>query len=513
MLAGVAGIDFVLFIVAADDGPMPQTREHLAILDLLGIKKGAVALTKIDRVTVSRTLDVRHEIANLFAATTLACSPVFPVSAITGQGVEDLKAHLLAQARDCPPKTTAGNFRLAVDRSFSISGAGLIVTGTAFSGSLSVGDPVRMLDADLKLRARMIHAQNAASKTGKAGQRCAINLAGPELKPERIERGDWVVTGDVPDAVHKFDARLRVLESELRPLANWTAVHVHLGAADVTGRVAVLEGSGIAPGASGWVQIVLNRPIGALYGDALIVRDQSARRTIGGGQVIDIFPPVRGRAKPERLAYLRAMATDDTASAFSSLLRATPRGLNLSRFARNRNLTAREASELFTATAARIVDTPAGTLGFSRENWNRLKTTVIESLASWHRRSPNVIPNEDRVFLEAGVRLPKEVAATVTAELAKEGALVREPSGVRLNTHAAQLSPADEALWKKTEPLVNEKPLHPPSTHEIAGALGMDPKKAESFLVRVSRLGLLVRVSEKRFFSLSGLLCYGAFTY
>jgi selenocysteine-specific elongation factor len=512
MLAGVAGIDFVLFIVAADDGPMPQTREHLAILDLLGIKKGAVALTKIDRVTVSRTEDVRNEIANLFAATTLASSPVYPVSAITGQGIEDLKAHLLAEARDCPPKTTAGNFRLAVDRSFSISGAGLIVTGTAFSGSLSVGDPVRMLDADLTLRARMIHAQNAASKTGKAGQRCAINLAGPELKPERIERGDWLVTGDVPDPVHKFDARLRVLESELRPLANWTPVHVHLGAADMTGRVAVLESSGIAPGASGLVQIVLDRPIGALYGDALIVRDQSARRTIGGGQVIDIFPPVRGRAKPERLAYLKAMGTDDTASAFSSLLCATPRGLNLKRFARNRNLTAREASQLFTAASARVVDTPSGTLGFSRENWNRLKTTVVESLACLHRRSPNVIPDENRVFLEAGLRLPREVASTVTAELAKEGALVREPSGVRLRTHVAQLSPEDAALWKKTEPLVNEKPLHPPSTNEIASALGMDPKKAESFLVRVSRLGLLVRVSENRFFSPAGLRSYAAFT-
>ena len=195
------------------------------------------------------------------------------------------------------------------------------------------------------------------------------------------------------------------------------------------------------------------------------------------------------------------MGTDDTASAFSSLLCAAPRGLNLRRFAQNRNLTAREASQLFTATSARVVDTPSGTLGFSQENWNRLKTTVVESLACLHRRSPNVIPNEDRVFLEAGLRMPKEVTSTLTTELVKEGILMREPSGVRLRTHVAQLSPADATLWKKTEPLVNEKPLHPPSMNEIASALGMDPKKAESFLVRVSRLGLLVRVSENRFFS------------
>ena len=511
MLAGVAGIDFVLFSIAADDGPMPQTREHLAILDLLGIRKGAVALTKIDRVTAARADEVRDEIAQLFAATTLAIVPVFPVSAVTGQGVENLKAHLLAEARAYHPQSASGNFRLAVDRSFSIPGVGLVATGTAFSGSVAVGDTVRMLNAGLTLRARMIHAQNAASQTGRAGQRCAINLAGPELKPDRIGRGDWMVTGDVPDPIYKFDARLRVLESEPRPLANWTPVHVHLGAAEAMGRIAVLESPGIAPGAAGLAQIVLDRPVGALYGDALIVRDQSARRTIGGGRVVDIFPPLRGRAKPPRLAYLRATDNDDTASAFSSLLRTAAHGLNLTRFARNRNLTRQEASQLFIAASTKTIDTPSGTLGFSLDNWNRLRTTIVESLASLHRRSPSAIPSEDCVFLEAGLRMPKEVASALTAELTEEGTLVREPSGVRLRTHVAQLSPADAAMWKKAELLVTEKPLHPPSMHEIARALGMDPKKAESFLVRVSRMGLLVRISGNRFFPPARLRDYRTF--
>ena len=511
MLAGVAGIDFALFIIAADDGPMPQTREHLAILDLLGIKKGAIALTKIDRVAALRVQEVQDEIANLFSPTTLARSPVFPVSAITGEGVEDLKAHLLKEARDWRPRAPAGNFRLAVDRCFSISGAGLIVTGTAVAGSLSAGNPVRVLSAGLTLRARMIHAQNAASPTGRAGQRCAINLAGSGLKHELIERGDWVVTGDVPEPVQKFDARLRVLKSELRPLAHWTPVHVHLGAADVTGRVAILEGTSIAPGAGALVQIVLDRPIGALYGDGLIIRDQSAQRTIGGGRVVDIFPPVRGRAKPERLAYLIGIGNDDTPSAFSSLLRAAPRGLNLARFARNRNLTEEEAAQLFTGASTKSVATPSGMLGFSPENWNRLKTAVVEALTSLHRRAPAAIPNEERVLLEAGLRLPKEVASVLAAELTKEGALVREASGVRLRTHVARLSPADAVLWKKTEPLLTQNILRPPSMHEIAAALGMDPKKTESFLVRVSRMGLLARVAENRFFPPAGLRLHAAF--
>lgn len=512
MLAGVAGIDFALFVIAADDGPMPQTREHLAILDLLGITNGAVALTKIDRVTALRVQEVHDEIASLFSPTTLARSPVFPVSATTGEGVEDLKARLLQEAHDWRARKPEGNFRLAVDRCFSISGAGLIVTGTAVSGSVSVGDSVRVLGAGLTLRARMIHAQNAASSLGRAGQRCAINLAGSGLKHELIERGDWVVTGDVPEAVQKFDARIRVLKSEIRPLAHWTPVHVHLGAADVTGRVAILEGTSIAAGTEALVQIALDRPIGALYGDGLIIRDQSAQRTIGGGRVVDIFPPVRGRAKPARLAYLTALNNVETSSAFSSLLHAAPGGLNLARFAQNRNLTAEEAAQLFNGTSTKSVATPSGMVGFSPENWNRLKAAVVEALTSLHHRAPAVIPNEERVLLEAGLRLPKEVAAVLAAELTREGTIVRGASGVSLRTHVAQLSPADAALWKKTEPLLNESILRPPSVHEIASALGMDLKKTESFLVRVARFGLLVRVAENRFFPPAGLRSHAKLT-
>jgi selenocysteine-specific elongation factor len=512
MLAGVAGIDFVLFIIAADDGPMPQTREHLSILDLLGIRNGAVAITKTDRVAASRVREVQNEVAALFSGTTLADSGIFPVSAVTGEGMEDLKTRLLSAARQWRPKTTAGNFRLAIDRSFTVSGAGLIVTGTALSGCVSAGEPVRVLQAGLAVRARTIHAQNAASQTGRAGQRCAINLAGPELKSERIERGDWVVTGNVAEPVLRFDARLRVLESELRPLAHWTPVHVHLGASDVTGRVAVLENSAIAPGASGLVQLVLDRPVGTLYGDGLIVRDQSAQRTIGGGRIIDIFPPARGRAKPERLVYLTAMENDDTASAFSQLVVAAPRGLNLTRFAQNRNLTAREAAELITATSTRPVPTTSGVLGFSAENWNRLKTAVVEALASLHRRTPNTIPAEDRVFLDAGLRLPKEVASALAAELTKQGVIVREPSGIRLRTHVAQLSPADVALWKKTEALLSENPLQPPAMGHLASALGMDSRSTESFLLRAARMGLTVRVAENRFYLPAGLRCSATFT-
>jgi len=512
MLAGVAGIDFVLFIVAADDGPMPQTREHLAILDLLGVKMGAVALTKIDRVPRARVDAVRDEITALFSRTSLADSPVIPVSAMTGEGIEGLKTHLAATARNNQPRPAKGNFRMAIDRCFSVSGAGLIVTGTAVAGSVETGETVRVLHAGLTVRARTIHAQNAASASGKVGQRCALNLAGPGLKRELIERGDWVITGDVPEPVQKFDVRLRVLAEELRPLAHWTPVHVHIGASDVTGRVAVLEGSSIAPGASALAQIVLDRPMGTLYGDGLIIRDQSAQRTIGGGKVIDIFPPVRGRARPDRLTYLQAMDHEDEKAALVALLNAESAaasgGLNLKKFAQNRNLTATEAMQLFASVPMKRVATPLGDLGFTPQDWDRIKARVIEALSVLHRRAPNTIPNEGRLFLDAGIRSPKEVAAAVITELSKEGVVVRVPSGVRLHAHVPQLNPADAAVWKKAEALFKENPLRPPTVHDIAVALAQNPAKTESFLVRVSRVGLLARVAENRFILQSGLRQY-----
>ena len=504
MLAGVAGIDFVLFILAADDGPMPQTREHLAILDLLNVRRGAIALTKIDRVPPSRMREVRNEAAALLAGTTLDGVPILPVSAVTGEGITALKDHLLQEARVCPPKPTSGNFRLAIDRCFSLSGAGLIVTGTTFSGTVAAGEKVRILQAGLSARIRSIHAQNAPSQRGRAGQRCALNLSGPGLKQEVICRGDWVVTGDVPDPLLKMDARIRVLRDELHPLTHWTPVHVHLGAADVTGRVAVLEKSSIAPGSSGLVQLVLDRPVAALSGDGLILRDQSAQRTIGGGRVIDVFPPLRGRAKPARLAYLAAMERSDHQQALTSLLDAAPSGLSLRQFTANRNLAQTEAEQLFARAPLRVVRD----LAFSLPQWTRLKQSALENLKALHRREPATIAfPEERIL-----RLSRDVALAVSAELLREGAVVKEASGVRLPSHFPKLEGADTAMWKRVELVLSQHAVRPPTLNEIAAAIGEDPRRTESFLIRASRLGLVVRVTANRFFLLDAIQHLAAVT-
>jgi selenocysteine-specific elongation factor len=496
MLSGIAGIDFALLVVAADDGPMPQTLEHLAILELLGVSRGAVALSKIDRVDAERVAEVASAIAALLAPTRLAGACLYPVSAVSGAGVSALREHLEREASRLPARLVEGNFRLSIDRAFSIAGAGLVVTGTALSGEVTVGDHVRVLLAGLGARVRSIRAQHAPAERGRAGQRCALNLAGFDGKAP-IERGDWIVAGNVAPAVRRLDARLRVLVSEAVPLAHWSPVHVHLGAADVTGRVAVLEGPAIAPSESGLVQLHLERPIGAVQGDRFIVRDQSSRRTLGGGSVIDVFPPARGRARPERLAVLAATELDDHAAALGALLGASPGGVDLARFAANRNLLPAAAERLY----ARVPTRKAGNWGFAPAQWTALRSAALAALQAWHRRSPDRVgPPEDRILQGAEFRVPREVVVALVEELAREGAIVREGMGVRLPGHRMQLGAADAGLWQRTRALLEASALRPPSVAELAAELREDARRLDSALSRLERHGLVVRVSRNRFF-------------
>ncbi|HEX7055075.1 MAG TPA: selenocysteine-specific translation elongation factor [Burkholderiales bacterium] len=471
MLAGVGGVDLALLVVAADDGVMPQTREHLAIVDLLGVPRGALAITKIDRVGAERVRQVESEARALLSATRLAGAAAFRVSPVTGEGVAELRAHLESLARQVGERKARGNFRLAVDRCFTLPGAGLIVTGTALSGEVKVGDEVRALLAGARARVRSIHAQNAPAGRGAAGQRLALNLAGLDGKA-RIARGDWIAAGNVPDAVARFDARLKwISETKLR---DNLPVHVHLGAADVLGRIAPLDGQGLA-------QLVLAQPVGALRGDRFIVRGQSSRRTLGGGTVIDVFPPPRGRARPERLAWLRAMEIEDDETSLSALLELAAGGVDMARFSANRNLA------------------PASGVRFSTAHWQRLREQALSALAAWHRDSPERggLP-ADRLL--PGGRVGREVLDRLVAELVAEGLAVRDAAGLRLRGHEAKVSPADEALWKRVRPLLEKAALRPPSLAELSASLKEDPKRLEAALARLERHGLVVRVAKNRFF-------------
>ncbi|MDP2134298.1 MAG: selenocysteine-specific translation elongation factor, partial [Sulfuritalea sp.] len=358
MLAGATGIDYVLLVVAADDGPMPQTREHLELLGLLGLDRGAVALTKCDAVDAARVAAARGEIEALLAGTALAGTPLFELSATTGAGVAALRAHLEATAATHTRRDAAGRFRLAIDRCFTLSGIGTVVTGTAFSGKVGAGDTAIISPAGnesrsgIKARVKSLHVQDRPAQGGQAGDRCALALAG-DFEKKDIERGMWLVDPAAARPLTRFQAEIRVPATQ-PALKHWTPVHVHLGAADITGRVALLDCTEVSAGTqsagagSPWVpgtplrgpatalaEILLDRATLAVRGDRFVLRDASAQRSIGGGRVLDCFPPSRHKRSPARLALLVALKDDNPAVSLKLLAEQSAAGVDLGRFAAN----------------------------------------------------------------------------------------------------------------------------------------------------------------------------------
>lgn len=501
MLAGVTAIDFALLVVAVDDGPMPQTREHLAILDLVGVERGAVALSKTDRVEPARVAAVAEEVQALLAPTTLEGAPLFPVSAETGAGIAALKSHLEATADGVQRRAEAGNFRLAVDRCFTVAGAGLVVTGTVFSGLARVGDQLVLSPQGLPLRVRGIHAQNRDAEAGRAGERVALNLAGAGLDKSQVRRGDWLLAEPAHAPTQKLDAEIRVLASEARALAHWTPVHVHLGATDVTGRIAVLEARAIAPGESALAQLVLDRAIGAVHGDRLVLRDQTARRTIAGGRVIDIFPPARGRARPERLAELGAMRDASAGEALAALLEAAPNGVALTPFRQAWNLTPEEAKTLAEGLAMTEVGGPAEPIALTPAHWEALGAMLTESLAGWHGRHPERVgPSQLELRRALPRTVPAAVFEAVLDALFEAKRISRRGSFLLLPSHRAQPTEREAALWRRIAPILEAGGLRPPRTRELAEELRLDLKALEAFLNRAQQLGLLLRVTANRSF-------------
>jgi len=502
MLAGATGIDYVLLVIAADDGPMPQTREHLAILNLLGLNRGAVALTKIDRTSPERIAAAAHEIQSLLSGTGLENSPVFPLSAITGEGVSELRAHLDKTALELPMRSTSGHFRLAVDRSFSLTGTGTVVTGTAYSGAVHIDDKLLVSPAGHEVRVRGIHAQNRPAETGYAGQRCALNLAGAQFEKSDVHRGDWLVEAAIHAPIQRFDAQLQLLPSEQKALKHWTPVHLHIGASDVTARLAVLEGEAIEPGASALVQLITDKPICALNGDRFILRDQSATRTLGGGKVLDPFPPTRNRRTPARIQALRAMQISDHGAALKAMLDSADTGVNLSRFSQSRNLRPEEANALWQTLTMQTIASPHATLGFAPARWQALVQTTLNRLSQEHQEFPDSLgPDRARLHRMALPALARPAFSAIIDELLAADTVTQSGPWLHLPDHKVTLSPAEEKQWHAMMPLLQAEPFQPPRVRDIANVLSLDEKQVRQLLRRVARIGEVYLIAHDHFFT------------
>ncbi|MFO1329129.1 MAG: selenocysteine-specific translation elongation factor [Rubrivivax sp.] len=467
MLAGATGIDHVMLVVAADDGPMPQTREHLAILDLLGLDRGVVALTKCDLVTPERLAEARAELAALLAGSRLREAPVIAVSSLTGQGLDELRAHLQSARGDRPRTRADGQFRLSVDRSFTLGGVGTVVTGTAVAGRVAVGERLRISPSGREVRVRGLHAHNRAATQGEAGQRLALNVVGVE-KAE-VRRGDWIVAEALHAPTQRLDVRLQLLAGEARALAHWTPLHLHLGAEDVGARVVLLEAGALQPGRSALVQLELERPIHALHGDRFIVRDQSAQRTLGGGVVLDAFAPPSRRHKAARLAAVAALEqTDPPAALAAALALQGGGGIDALRFGTLWNLDEAARAALLAQVPHRALGDGARTLLFAPGQLERYLQAVQDTLAAHHRRAPDS-PGLTQEQLQRAVRDKPAgaVFALLLLQAVRDGTLVRSGAQLALAGHEVTLQGLEKQIWERLKPWLDEGGIHPPKLSDL----------------------------------------------
>ena len=496
MLAGAQGIDLVLLVVAADDGVMPQTREHLAIVELLGIPRALVAISKCDRVDPARVQAVREQIESLLAPGPYAGAPQIALSSVTGEGVETLRLALLDAQRDVLQRSTRGGFRLAIDRAFSVAGAGIVVTGTALSGQVAVGDTLMLGPLGKPVRVRGLHAQNQAAEIGVAGQRVALNLSAERLALEQIHRGHWLVSEWLYAPTQRLDIDMRLLASEAKAFEHFQTVHVHLGTQDVTGRVALLEGANVAPGERMFAQILLNAPVQAVKGDPLILRDQSAQRTLGGGRVLDPFAPTRHRRSPERLAQLQALATrHELEDVLPALLLNSETGLDPRRLERQFN---RPRDTWVLPANIRLIDTRQGPLLFSADRWEALKAPLLGHLARFHQLEPDQMgPDRDRLRRFAGTSLDRPTFISLVDELLTSGAMLASGPWLHLPEHQVRLSEEDEALWQQLQPLFEQAGFNAPWVRD----LGHDEVTVRLLLRKMARLGLVHQVVRDLFYT------------
>ena len=509
MLAGVIGVDFGLLVIAADDGPMPQTNEHLEILNLLGISRGAVAITKIDKVKSTRIDEVINLSKDILRKTSLEKAPFFPISNLQETGINNLKNYLKEEASKNKMPIIKGEFRLAIDRKFNLKGIGLIVTGTIFSGVVRKGDIVILSPKGIEARVRGIHSQNKVSEIGYTGQRCALNLVGTDIEKSTINRGDWILSSELHVPSDCIDAVISVSLSEKKPLRNWTRAYLHLGSSKIICRVVTLENKEIIPGCTGFVQLKLEQKTTSSFDDCFILRDQSAMRTIGGGRIIDPLSIPKGRSKPERIEDLHIMNKYELKDALAFLLSKKTWGMDLKKFTVKRNLNKIEAQNLFKTNEIKVFNEKDKLWGFSVLNWSICINDVYDYIDIFFKRNKNLtILNEEKIIQKFESVSPRYVIRHILNELISSKKLLRNGKELFLTEHKIIFSSEELNMWKKIKHALDKNKYHPPTINEVAKELNFETKDTEQIFKKALKLNYLVQVSLNRYFYRDIILYY-----
>jgi selenocysteine-specific elongation factor len=460
MLAGVGGIDLALLIVAANEGVMPQTREHLAILDLIGVRRGIAVITKKDLVDEELLSLVRMEVEETLVPTVLAGSPIVTVSALTGEGLPELVAAIDKMLDKTEPKPDLGRPRLPIDRVFTIAGAGTVVTGTLIDGSLEVGQEVEIVPAGLRSRLRGLQTHKSRLDKAGPGSRVAANLVG--VNTSQLQRGDVVTTPGWLEPTRLVTARLKLISYLPRPLRHGASVSFHTLAAEAMARVRLLDGDELAPGGSTWAQLSLETPLAIINGDRYIIR--SPMETLGGGGIVEAHARRLRRFRPEVIANLEAREGGTADQAIMALLEAK-QPLDTAALAAQGSLPADVAAAAVDSLVkqGKVVKLGSGEsqLLFTRAGWEHLAGNVTDWLGEYHRRFPTRT-GVPRLELSGRLKLGAPAAAALE-RLAAEGVVVEEGGHVRLPGHAVRLTPAQQAKVAAFLKSLADSPYSPPA--------------------------------------------------
>ncbi|TMD53839.1 MAG: selenocysteine-specific translation elongation factor [Chloroflexi bacterium] len=489
MLAGVGPVDAVLLVVALDEGVMPQTREHLAILGVLGVDRGVVALTKRDLVDDEWASLARADVSATLQGTRLASAPMIEVSATAKTGLVELVDALDRVLATAPARRDLGRPRLGIDRAFTLTGFGTVVTGTLVDGSFATGDEIEILPTGQRARIRGIQTHKRSLDVASPGSRVALNLTGVEK--DELERGMVVVRPGTLAPVSVVSARVEVLGSASEAIAHDEAVKVHAGTAEVMARISLLEGATLEPGATGWAQLRLAEPLAVAVGDRFVIRRPSPPETLGGGAVADISGE-RMRRRREAVAVLERRSAPTPASRLLAALD-VPRTLVEAGARAGLDASVRDAAARELVESGRAVALADALL--ARESFEALATRVERTLAATHRRSP-LRAGAPREEVRSSVSLPPKRFNALVERLAADGRIAERGSALALPWHVPTLTSAQESAWARARAALAREPLQPPSPAQLESEYGLD----RELVAALAERGDLVRIGTEAVF-------------
>jgi selenocysteine-specific elongation factor len=506
MLAGASGVDLVLLVVAAEEAIKPQTREHFEICRLLGVKRGVLALTKIDLVDPPSRELARMEVEEFVKGSFLADAAIVPVSAKSGEGLADLKKALQQAASQIKEKDAGRYFRLPIDRAFPVKGFGTVVTGTLISGQVAVGDEVELLPEAKRLRVRGLQSGGKRVDRAEAGQRTAVNLAGVEHT--EVERGMVIAAPGRFRPTRRIDVRFQLLASA-QVLKSRSRVHFHAGTSETIGEIYLYEGSELLPGETGLAQFRLQEDVVLVKGDRFIARKFSPVSTIGGGTVLDPLARRPTRKDSNRLNFLAILETGSRAEVVTAMTERNVLGLPSAEIVARTGWLERELQEtaqgLANSKALRIVSSEPLQL-FSEMRFREICDKMFERVERFHRDNP-LLPGITREDLRAslGRRVRPETFRSALEELARQKKLIVQADLVKKPGTEITLTPEEELARQQIEEAFRKAGLAVPSVKEVLAQLAIDSRRSEKILQILLREKVLVRVSADLLFHSSAL--------